>query len=76
MTNEDFADWLQVEHSCIFEPIEGINVTGWSCKVVNPRLNRYAYMSGPFDGRPIPDVVVRKICYHLGVRYPDCVNVR
>lgn len=74
MTNEDFVEWLQVEHNCIFTPIEGPNITGWSVKITNPRFpHLYAYMRGPFTGAPIPNKVGKSICDKLAVGYPDCI---
>lgn len=70
MTNEDLKDWVECQ-GCIFEPIDGINVTGWSLKVINPKNRKFTYLSGPFDGKRVPAWVVRDACRELGIETPD-----
>ena len=72
MTREDFRDWLHV-WNCDPQPIEGVNVTGWSIRFVNRTNGRYAYLKTPLDDTEMPDNVVRQICDQLLVPYPDCV---
>ena len=70
MTNEDFKDWLYA-HGCKFEPVDGINRTGWSMKVINPKTGRYAYISGPFDDRRCPKHIIESACANLGIEQPS-----
>lgn len=72
MTRQDLVDWLEV-NGCQPEPIDGINVTGWSVRFINPESNRYAYVKTPIDETDVPDYLVCHLCDQLLIKYPDCV---
>lgn len=73
MTREEFVEWLQA-YGCTPEPIEGINVTGWSVKYHNPKTGRYQYVHTPIDDTEMPDYVICHACQNLGIPTPDCVS--
>jgi hypothetical protein len=72
MKREDLVEWLEV-NGCHPEPIEGLNITGWSVKFVNPKTNRYAYVKTPIDDTDVTDYIVCHTCDQLMIHYPDCV---
>lgn len=73
MTREDLVDWF-LHHKCEQEPIEGVNITGWTVKYYNPKTGRTFYVKTPIDDTDVPDYVVCHGCYQLGIPIPDCVK--
>jgi hypothetical protein len=72
MTREDLVAWLEV-NDCFPDPIEGVNVTGWSVRFINKKSNRYTYVKTPIDETVIPDYMICHICDQLLIPHPDCV---
>lgn len=73
MTREDLVDWL-LQYGCTQEPIEGINVTGYSVRYYNPKTGRTWYVKTPIDETIVPDYIVCHGCNILGIPIPDCVK--
>jgi hypothetical protein len=72
MTREDFVDWMKA-YGCQQELIEGINVTAWEIKFVNPKTGRHIYMKTPINEKELPDYFICHNCNTLGIPIPDCV---
>jgi hypothetical protein len=77
MTKEEFRDYVTA-NNCKFEPIDGINHTGRSVKIVNNKYNwAYFYFRLPIDESEMPDYIICDACEELHIPPPpevECNN--
>ena len=74
MTREEFRDWV-TNNNCRFEPIDGINHTGRSIRIVNKQFNwAYTYLRLPVDETEMPDNMICEACQDLHIPVPPLVN--
>jgi len=59
MTGRQFMKWLRDKEELDFYTREGAFV---SMEIVNTKTGEWAYFSGPFDDREVPDADVLGVC--------------
>ena len=70
MTKEEFREWV-LENDCSFEPIDGVNHTGRSVRIVNNAYSwAYYYFRLHIDESEMPDFQVCQACEKLYIPSP------
>lgn len=73
MTRAEFRDYV-LALGCDFVPLNNNTTTGFQIKVVNPKFNKYYFLTTPLDDREMIDEQICKACDRLIIPSPEGIE--
>ncbi len=76
MSGREFLKWLNNQPQLKVIPKEAFNTIGGAClEIVHKTTGSFAYFSGPFGDKPVPNRDIKDICIQLGIGFPPGLSI-